>query len=156
RPAIIHVHFAFRISFGFRSSDFGFSLVNSSLMIRLVQLQHPRLGRRTALVEEPRLRFLQKTESIFHLAQSAIAAGQPLEQMARAQLVDETIEYDLVHAGNSDWRLLPPFDHPDEPSRCLVSGTGLTHRRSAQSRQAMHTGQQPAPVSDTMRMYQSG
>ena len=36
------------------------------------------------------------------------------------------------------WRLLPPIDHPAEPARCIVSGTGLTHFGSARDRHAMH------------------
>jgi hypothetical protein len=49
---------------------------------------------------------------------------------------------------------LPAFDHPQERARCLVSGTGLTHRQSAQARNSMHTGAQA--VTDSMRMYDWG
>ena len=49
---------------------------------------------------------------------------------------------------------LPSFDHPQEQARCLVSGTGLTHRKSAQTRNSMHTGVQT--VTDSMRMYEWG
>ena len=49
---------------------------------------------------------------------------------------------------------LPSFDHPQERARCLVSGTGLTHRKSAQTRNSMHTGAQA--VTDSMRMYEWG
>jgi hypothetical protein len=38
----------------------------------------------------------------------------------------------------------------------LVTGTGLTHRKSAENRQAMHVADQPAVVTDSMRMYQWG
>src|SRR5205823_8212792 len=48
------------------------------------------------------------------------------------------------------------FDHPDEPGRCLVTGTGLTHKASAENRQAMHAAQKLAVVTDSMRMYQWG
>jgi len=50
---------------------------------------------------------------------------------------------------------LSSFDHPNEPASCLVTGTGLTHRKSAENRQAMHTAQTGA-VTDSMRMYQWG
>jgi len=63
------------------------------------------------------------------------------------------VDYDAVYRLESDWRLLPPFTHP-EPARCLVTGTGLTHKASADNRQAMH--QNPAELSDSMRMYLSG
>jgi hypothetical protein len=52
--------------------------------------------------------------------------------------------------------LLPAYDHPEEPARCLVTGTGLTHKASAANRQAMHAGAKPAVVTDSMRMYQWG
>jgi hypothetical protein len=46
------------------------------------------------------------------------------------------------------------MDHPEEAARCLVSGTGLSHIRSAANRQAMHAaGQQ---ITDSMRMYEWG
>jgi hypothetical protein len=125
-------------------------------VIRLVQLQHPQQGRCVALVEEPRLHLLKNFDSIYRLAQAALAGRQPLEQAARGALGGEAIEYDPVYRGDSDWHLLPAFDHPEEPGRCLVSGTGLTHRKSAESRSAMHGGQQPATVTDSMRMYQAG
>ena len=55
---------------------------------------------------------------------------------------------------NEELTFLPVFDHPDERARCLVSGTGLTHRKSAQTRNSMHTGAEA--VTDSMRMYEWG
>jgi hypothetical protein len=124
-------------------------------MIRLVQLKHPQHGRRVASVNENQLRFLQGVSSIYQLAQAAIAEHKTLEQSVAARLTNDSADYDAVHAGTSDWRLLPAFDHPDEPSRCLVTGTGLTHKKSAENRQAMHTDK-PAMITDSMRMYQWG
>jgi hypothetical protein len=66
----------------------------------------------------------------------------------------ERIEYSRVYSGTSDWKLLPAIDHPDEPARCLIAGTGLTHLKSAQNRNAMHEG--PVTVTDSMKMYQWG
>lgn len=51
-------------------------------------------------------------------------------------------------------RFLPAIDHPTEPARCLVSGTGLTHRRSVDTRQAMHGA--GVGVTDSQRMYELG
>jgi hypothetical protein len=51
---------------------------------------------------------------------------------------------------------MPAYDHPDEPARCLVSGTGLTHKASAENRQAMHAGKKAGAPSDSMKMYQWG
>jgi hypothetical protein len=51
---------------------------------------------------------------------------------------------------------MPAFDHPHEPARCLVTGTGLTHRASAENRQAMHKSDKTAVMTDSMRMFQAG
>jgi hypothetical protein len=125
-------------------------------MIRLVQLRHPKHGRRVALVEGSQLQLLLEVDSIYRLAQKAIAGGSGLADLARALTSPELLDYDAVHAGSSDWRLLPAYDHPDEPARCLVSGTGLTHKASAENRQAMHAGEKAAALTDSMKMYQWG
>ena len=44
-------------------------------MIRLVQLKHPKQGRRVAVVEEGQLRLLRGVDSIYALAQAALAKG---------------------------------------------------------------------------------
>jgi hypothetical protein len=51
-------------------------------------------------------------------------------------------------------RLLPPLTH-DDARRCLVSGTGLTHRGSADTRALMHMPDDAA-ASDTMRLFVAG
>ncbi|MSU58538.1 MAG: GguC protein [Pedosphaera sp.] len=123
-------------------------------MIRLVQLTHPKHGRRVAVVEADELRLLDIADSIFRLAESTIAKKISLAKKISASRSRETLDYDAVYAGKSKWRLLPAFDHPGEPARCLVTGTGLTHRKSAENRQAMHAA--TAPLSDSMKMYQLG
>lgn len=64
------------------------------------------------------------------------------------------LPYDAIYALTSEWRILPAFDHPVEPARCLVAGTGLTHKASAAQRDTMHEAVQI--LTDSMRMYQSG
>jgi len=119
--------------------------------LRLVQLAGPG-GRRVAVVEDARLHLLKEHESVWALAQAAMADGVPLAHAAGH--AGETLDYDAIYSGNSDWKILPPIDHPEEPARCLVSGTGLSHIRSATNRQAMHAaGEQ---LTDSMRMYQWG
>ena len=105
-------------------------------MIRLVQIRNgPQ--RKIALVEEPRLRLLKGFESTYALAHAAISARVTLESLVQRNLGEDLLEYDPVYQGRSDWKLLLPVDHPDEPARCLVSGTGLTHLGSAKDRQAL-------------------
>jgi hypothetical protein len=124
-------------------------------MQRLVQLKHANLARRVALVEEDKLCLLTGGDSIYQFAEASIASGKSLAETVMAARKSERLDYEPIYQGQSDWRLLPAFDHPAEPARCLVTGTGLTHKASAENRQAMHTGQ-AQPLTDSMRMYQSG
>lgn len=105
-------------------------------MTRLVQLQNG-AARRVALVAEPELRLLESVESVYALADAAIAANAPLNTLVRRHATGERLAYDEVYAGRSPWRLLSPIDYPAEPARLLVSGTGLTHLGSAKNRNAM-------------------
>jgi hypothetical protein len=123
------------------------------MSLRLVQLSHPERGRAVAIVEEPRLRLITGGTSIYELALAAINAKQKLAAFAGARADDATLEYDPIYTGRSEWMLIRPFDHPQAAHRCLVTGTGLTHKASAQSRQSMHdTGVE----SDSMKMYRIG
>jgi hypothetical protein len=65
------------------------------------------------------------------------------------------LDYDPIYTGQSDWRVLLPIDHPDEPTRCLVSGTGLTHLGSARDRQDMHAVA-AENLTDSMKMFRWG
>jgi len=124
-----------------------------TLMTRLVQLKREN-ARRVALVEEPQLRLLEGCSSICELANSAIGGGVKLSDLARKRATGELLEYDPIYHGRSEWRILPPIDHP-EPARCAVSGTGLTHLGSARNRQSMHASTD-ADLTDSMKMFRWG
>jgi len=144
--------------------------------LRLVQLTHPRHHRKVALVKEPLLVLLQDTSSVYHLALEAIRRGKKIQDLVNTLLTQEQLDYHAVYEGNSEWRLLPSFDHPQNPFACTVSGTGLTHKNSALHRQMMHQPAAPAnptnpansaapapapagsapPLTDSMQMYQWG
>jgi hypothetical protein len=139
-------------------------------MLRVVQLSHPDHGRRVAVVSEPHLRLLQGCSTVYELAHFAIQSIHPLRAQIEQQNSGEHVEYDDVYHGRSDWQLLPPIDHP-EPSRCFITGTGLTHKGSAENRQSMHVAEDsrkrpvpgpnsPLPSSqpptDSMKMFQIG
>ena len=121
---------------------------------RLVQIRNGP-ERRVALVEEDELRLLAGSASVYELAEEALAADRTLTALVAERATGDGMDYAAVYAGVSPWRLLPPIDHPAEPTRCLVSGTGLTHMGSARDRQAMHTTA-PEEVTDSMRMFRSG
>jgi hypothetical protein len=133
----------------------------------LVQLRKG-IERRVALVLEPQLQLLDGVSSAYELANAAVAVNEDLSAAAQRRATGSSIDYEAVHSGRSDWRLLVPFDHPDEPSRCMVSGTGLTHLGSAQGRNAMHVAAKAAsadlsaaqkpvvsaePMTDSMKMF---
>ncbi len=127
-------------------------------MLRLVQIGNSS-ARRVALVAEPHLRCLSEFESIYELASACIRAKASLSSRVQELATAESISYDDVFSGKSEWRLLSPIDVPGAPERLLVSGTGLTHLGSAKERQAMHiqAAVDPAkPVTDSMRMFESG
>jgi len=121
--------------------------------MHLVQLIHASHGRRVAIVDGPTLRLLGTHRSIYAFALAAIETGCRLQQLILSDVSDLPLDYDEVYSLRTEWSFLPSFDHPEEPARCLVSGTGLTHLASAANRDAMHAA---AAVTDSMRMYQLG
>ena len=122
-------------------------------MTRLIQIQNG-ATRRVALVEEPHVRLLDGFDSIYALAQAALVDGISLGALIGRHKTGEMLAYDPIYEGKSSWRLLVPVDHPVEPARCLVSGTGLTHLGSAKNRQAMHAVVEGE--TDSMRMFRWG
>ena len=125
---------------------------------RLIQLQRGST-RRVARVEEPTLRLLDGVDSVLALAERAIAASRSLGDLVPQLASSETLEYDPIYDGSSEWRVLVPIDHP-EPARCLVSGTGLTHYGSAAIRDTMHghasDAEEASELTDSMRMFRAG
>lgn len=106
------------------------------------------MKRRVALVDGDRLIPIQGFNSVYKLALNAIDTQQTLREVVERNVGKESLDY------SEELSFLPAFDHPEESARCLVSGTGLTHRKSAQTRNSMHTGAQT--VTDSMRIYDWG
>ncbi|WP_431209278.1 hypothetical protein ACQ86N_24135 [Puia sp. P3] len=109
-------------------------------MIRLVQISHSTAGRKVALVKEPALVFLEGLSSVYELAVKALNMKRSIREVIEMHLGKDELDYDLVYNGRTEWRMLPSFDCPDNPSNCLVSGTGLTHKNSALNRQGDASG----------------
>jgi len=127
-------------------------------MIHLVQIANG-ADRRVAMVEEPHLRCLEEVFSVYELVQRYAQFGSQMSEQASALASGELLDYNAIYAGTSEWRLLAPIDVPGQPSRLLVSGTGLTHLGSARERQAMHLAGEKkveAAVTDSMRMFEWG
>ena len=123
-------------------------------MTRLIQIAKGR-QRKVALVEEPKLRLLDQTSSTYSLAQEAVTSAAKLTALVQKKLSNDALDYDPIYKGESDWRVLLPIDHPEEPTRCLVSGTGLTHLGSARDRQDMHA-MAAENLTDSMKMFRWG
>jgi hypothetical protein len=124
------------------------------MMTRLVQIQN-NSTRAVALVEEPVLRLLDDVKSIYELAHAAVDLDISLTALVRKKATGEVLDYDSIYHGQSEWKMLPPIDHPTEPARCLVSGTGLTHLGSAANRQRMHEARE-SELTDSMKMFKWG
>jgi hypothetical protein len=127
--------------------------------LRLIQIKHPEQGRRVAQIQDGRCLLLTPARATVHgLAGAAVRSGRSLAEEVENCLTDADLDYDPIYRGEDDWKLLVPFDHPAEPSRCLVSGTGLTHKASVDNRQAMHeeSGTGEVEITDSMRIYQWG
>ena len=123
-------------------------------MTSLVQIRRGD-RRAVAVCDEPHLLVIEGFLSVFDLARAAIAGRTTLAGLVRQSAAVETLDYDELYAGQSEWRLLTPIDHPRDPARCLVSGTGLTHLGSAANRQQMHEAAE-SDLTDSMKMFRSG
>jgi len=124
---------------------------NSS--VRLVQIKKDDV-RRVAVVEEPNLRLIADCSSVYDLAGLAISAGVKLSDAACERATNDLLDYNIIYRGRSEWRMLTPVDHPGDPARCLISGTGLTHLGSASDRQDMHVKEEE--LTDSMKMFRAG
>ena len=124
--------------------------------MRLVQLRRGE-ERRVAMVDESHLRLLAReaSHSIYALALTAVSSGKRLVSVVEEAVGKDALDYDDVYESCSEWCLLPAFDHPYEVARCMVTGTGLTHKASAENRAAMHK-RSTAEITDSIRMYQMG
>jgi hypothetical protein len=121
--------------------------------MHLVQLGRNK-RRAIAIVDGDRLQLLAPCTSVYELAMDSIRRNEPFSRVAQQAVSGESLDYEPIHAGQSEWRLLCPVDAED-PAYVMVSGTGLTHEVSAENRAAMHKNA-GAPVTDSMRMFELG
>lgn len=132
--------------------------------MQLVQFVIPLLGRRLGLIESDDVIDLTAAgtgcTSVFDLAQQAFAARKRLTEVVATMTAQANrLSYLALLAATPDGPepfLLPPIDHID-PSKVLISGTGLTHLGSVKSRDQMHGGSQAeVPQTDSARMFEMG
>ena len=120
--------------------------------MRLIQCDHQGQVRAALVESEEQVRLLDC--DTYTLANRAISAGKPLSDMLTEALTEIRLDYQALVDTK---RLLPPLTHAD-PAHCLVTGTGLTHLGSADTRSAMHAKTQAAEedMTDSMRMFKLG
>ena len=115
---------------------------------RIVQYRCAQGKRGVALVAADGVaRRLSGIASVLALARAAIRDGRSLAAAAAAGTAEE-VDLETVE-------LLPPIDHPD-PAHLLMSGTGLTHLGSAESRDVMHRAAGSPAATDSMKMFLMG
>jgi hypothetical protein len=123
--------------------------------MRVVQFRDPQGRRAVAAVgEEGNSHRLQGVETTYELALEAIETGRKIAELAVELLGPESVDLDTAER---EGRLLPPLEHP-VPTRCWVTGTGLTHLGSAQARDRMHSqaAQPESGLSDSMKLFRLG
>jgi hypothetical protein len=121
----------------------------------LIQFRTPAGRTRVGVLDAERLqvRPVLGVDSTLALAQAAIARQVGLDRLLATLAFDEPLAYDRI---DGEGRLLPPLTHPDD-AHCHVTGTGLTHLGSAESRNAMHKKLAEAhALTDSMKMFQMG
>src|SRR5437868_8053194 len=117
--------------------------------VSIVQYRCAEGRRGVALIAEDGVaRRLSGIASVLALARAALRDGRSLAAAAAAAATEEEVDLEAVE-------LLPPIDHPDS-AHLLLSGTGLTHLGSAESRDAMHRAAESPAASDSMKMFLMG
>jgi hypothetical protein len=124
------------------------------MSLRLIQLQTTNSRRLVAALQDSeRAVRLEGVESVYELATSAVAEGLSLADAASRRRTTDIIM--LGDAANG-LRLLAPIDHPD-PAHLHLTGTGLTHLGSAESRDKMHAlAAAGGAQTDSMRIFLQG
>lgn len=122
--------------------------------MHLIQFLTDTGARGVARIDGDRAIAVKGATSMIVLAQQAIAAGHSLEEAVRAAGEGEALDYAALL---SQRRVLAPVDHPDA-AHCLVTGTGLTHLGSADTRDKMHKkiSGDIESLSDSMKMFRMG
>jgi hypothetical protein len=122
--------------------------------MRLVQVGG-RDGRRVVATDKGRSWYVRRAKTVYDLAQTAMRRKTPLAKLV--ETLGSSGEADLPALYKAG-KVLAPIDHPD-PAHLLVTGTGLSHLGSAQSRNAMHaklSDTSEAELTDSMRMFRAG
>jgi hypothetical protein len=122
--------------------------------MRLIQFREDGLTRVGLVEDAETVQALVVQGGTYALAQRAIQERRSVRDIIESLKGNEQVSYQaLVDAGT----LLPPIMHPD-PAHCCVSGTGLTHLGSADTRDSMHVklNDPSGALTDSMKMFKLG
>lgn len=120
----------------------------------LLQFKDEKDQRRVGVLRHGDIHVIDGYDTTYALAQTAIRENIALEKLALSAIGETSMTYESVA---KDGRVLAPVDHPDA-AHCFVTGTGLTHLGSADTRDAMHkkAGAIGEPQTDSMKMFRLG
>ncbi|MEZ8128287.1 AraD1 family protein [Enterovibrio norvegicus] len=121
---------------------------------RIIQYKSPTGPRVAKVLDDESLQAISLPLTTYELVNMAINEETTLTSLIDSLLSEHTISYQSVI---DDGLLLPPIHHPDN-AHCFVTGTGLTHLGSADTRDAMHAkiAGEEATLTDSMRMFKMG
>ncbi|WP_341226649.1 AraD1 family protein [uncultured Arcticibacterium sp.] len=122
--------------------------------MRLVQLLNPNNDRKVAQVKGDKLLLLTNYITIYDLVMDTVKNQKELAALVKEGIGSEWLDYQKVWEGKSPWKWLPCFDHPRDVNNCMVSGTGLTHKASAENRDKMNAAGESQ--TDSMKIYFMG
>jgi hypothetical protein len=128
--------------------------LKAGVPMRLIQYLGDGGTRGVARIEGDRAIAIKGQTTMIALAHGAIAARHSLADAVRAAGDAASLDYAALLANR---RVLAPVDHPDA-AHCLVTGTGLTHLGSADTRDKMHKkiSGDVELLSDSMKMFRMG
>jgi hypothetical protein len=112
----------------------------------------PAVGR---VLSDTEIQVVGGASTLYELARRALTDSVKLTDLVEQLVTDERVDYDQLE---SEQRLLAPFAHPD-PAHLFVTGTGLTHLGSADTRANMHaktSGSEESSLTDSMKMFKQG
>lgn len=120
--------------------------------MRLVQFSYNNKIISAIVESENILRIINFDGGLYKLAKTAIDNKISLKEIVRLNLGKERFNYNEII---EEKLLLPPIVHPIN-AQCIVSGTGLTHLGSADTRDGMHNNDKLHEETDSMKMFQMG
>jgi len=121
--------------------------------MRLLQYRSENGRRRVIAADADGNFYLRGINTVAELATEAISNGKSLAEIIEACDTEENVD---IAAELAAGRIIAPIDHAD-PAHLLMTGTGLTHLGSAESRDKMHRAAAAGGAqTDSMRMFLQG